>query len=76
MKMNLLEQMAMNSPIRFFIQRQIEAPLLKKLGANVEGLDVLEVGCAHGGWNGDNLKSMERKESVCFRAERELAKEW
>ncbi|WP_445371035.1 class I SAM-dependent methyltransferase [Methylomonas sp. HW2-6] len=48
MKMNFLEKMAMNNPIRFYIQRYVEAPLLKKLGANVEGLDVLEVGCAHG----------------------------
>ncbi len=48
MKMNFLEKMAMNNPIRFYIQRHIEAPLLIKLGANVESLDVLEVGCAHG----------------------------
>ena len=48
MKMNLLEKMAMNNPIRHYIQRNIEAPLLKKLGANVCNKSVLEIGCAHG----------------------------
>jgi len=48
MKMNMLEKLAMNNPIRFYIQRHIEAPLLQKLGANISNKVVLEVGCAHG----------------------------
>jgi ubiquinone/menaquinone biosynthesis C-methylase UbiE len=46
--MNRLEKLAMNNPIRAFIQRRYEAPLLERLGGRVEGLRVLEVGCGSG----------------------------
>lgn len=48
MKMNMLEKLEMNNPIRFYIQRHTEAPLLQKLGADIKNKVVLEVGCAHG----------------------------
>ena len=45
MKMNQLEKLAMNNPVRTLIQRHFEAPLLERLGGRLEGLEVLEVGC-------------------------------
>lgn len=48
MKMNALEKLAMNNPVRAFIQRHYEAPLFERLGGRVEGMNVLEVGCGRG----------------------------
>ncbi len=48
MKMNYLEKLAMNNPIRAMIQRRVEIPLLEQLGGRLEGLDVLEIGCGQG----------------------------
>jgi ubiquinone/menaquinone biosynthesis C-methylase UbiE len=48
MKMNLLEKLAMNNPVRAMIQRRFEAPLLERLGGRLVDLDVLEVGCGQG----------------------------
>lgn len=48
MKMNRMEKLAMNNPLRSFIQRQYEAPLLERLGGRVDGLNILEVGCGRG----------------------------
>lgn len=48
MKMNALEKLAMNNPIRTFFQRHFEAPLLEELGGRLEGLKVLEIGCGRG----------------------------
>ena len=48
MKMNTLEKMAMNNPIRLLIQRHYELPLLEKLGGRLDGKNVLEVGCGRG----------------------------
>ncbi len=38
----------MNNPLRAFIQRHYEAPLLARLGGSVEGLKALEIGCGRG----------------------------
>lgn len=48
MKMNTLEKMAMNNPIRLLIQRHYELPLLEKLGGRLDDMNVLEVGCGRG----------------------------
>ena len=48
MKMNTLEKMAMNNPVRLLIQRHFELPLLEKLGGRLDGMNVLEVGCGRG----------------------------
>jgi ubiquinone/menaquinone biosynthesis C-methylase UbiE len=48
MKMNRVEKALMNNPIRAFFQRNLEVPLLEKLGGRVDGLKVLEVGCGRG----------------------------
>lgn len=81
MKMNLLEKLAMNNPVRFYIQRHMEAPLLVKLGAHVEGMNVLEVGCAHGvgtqilldGWNAKKVYAMDLDEDMLKKARKRLA---
>ena len=48
MKMNTLEKLAMNNPVRLLIQRHYELPLLEKLGGRLDGMNVLEVGCGRG----------------------------
>lgn len=48
MKMNTLEKLAMNNPVRLLIQRHFELPLLQKLGGRLDGMHVLEVGCGRG----------------------------
>lgn len=48
MKMNRLEKLAMNNPVRTLIQRHFEAPLLERLGGRLDGLEVLETGCGRG----------------------------
>jgi ubiquinone/menaquinone biosynthesis C-methylase UbiE len=48
MKMNGIEKMLMNNPIRASIQRWYEAPLLMRLGGRTDGMHVLEIGCGRG----------------------------
>lgn len=48
MKMNQLEKLAMNNPVRLMIQRHFELPLLEQLGGRLDGMNVLEVGCGRG----------------------------
>jgi ubiquinone/menaquinone biosynthesis C-methylase UbiE len=48
MKMNALEKLAMNNPVRAMIQRRVEMPLLEQLGGRLEGMTVLEIGCGRG----------------------------
>lgn len=81
MKMNFLEKLAMNNPIRFYIQRNFEVPLLEKLGAQVEGMNVLEVGCAHGvgtkvlldKWKVKKVYAMDLDEDMLKKARQRLA---
>ena len=46
--MNRAEKLVLNNPIRRSVQRRYEAPLLRRLGADLGGADVLEVGCGEG----------------------------
>jgi ubiquinone/menaquinone biosynthesis C-methylase UbiE len=48
MKLNRVEKLLMNNPIRATIQRWYEGPLLQRLGGRTDGLRVLEVGCGRG----------------------------
>lgn len=48
MKLNAIEKTLMNNPIRAFLQRRYEAPLMERLGGRTEGLRVLEIGCGRG----------------------------
>lgn len=48
MKLNRLERIAMNNPIRAWVQRHFEAPRLLGLGGAVDGGTALEIGCGRG----------------------------
>ncbi len=48
MLLNTLEKTLMNNPVRAWIQRRLEAPLLLRLGGRLDGMRVLEVGCGRG----------------------------
>lgn len=48
MRMNTAEKAVLNNPIRRAVQRHYEAPLLARLGADIAGARVLEVGCGEG----------------------------
>lgn len=61
MKLSEIEFRAMNSPLRFWGQRYFEFPLFCRLGLNVRGLDVLEVGCGSG--NGAFLLNSQQPRS-------------
>jgi SAM-dependent methyltransferase len=46
--MNWAEKAMLNNPARRAVQRHYEAPLLKRLGADLTGANVLEIGCGEG----------------------------
>ncbi len=48
MKLNSIEKLLMNNPVRALLQRRYEAPLMERLGGRTEGLRVLEIGCGRG----------------------------
>lgn len=48
MKMNRVEKILMNNPVRAAFQKWYEAPLLERMGGRTPGLKVLEVGCGRG----------------------------
>lgn len=48
MKLNRIEKVLMNNPVRSLLQRRYEAPLLERLGGHTRGMRVLEVGCGRG----------------------------
>jgi spermidine synthase len=48
MLMNRAEKVLLNNPARRALQRHYEAPLLTRLGADLSGARVLEVGCGEG----------------------------
>lgn len=48
MRLNVAEKALMNNPVRAFIQRRYELPLLERLGGRPGGARVLEVGCGRG----------------------------
>ena len=48
MKLNRVETALMHNPLRTALQRYYEARLLERLGGDVAGLRVLEIGCGRG----------------------------
>src|SRR3972149_1485423 len=63
--MRLTEQefRAMNSPLRWFIQRNLELPVFRLLGLKDENQDILEIGCGSG-YGAVLLASLKPKSSV------------
>lgn len=39
------EFQAMNHPVRAWLQRTVELPLFRRMGLDVAGKDLLEIGC-------------------------------
>lgn len=48
MKLNALEKLLMNNPLRSFAQDKKEAVMFEKLGGKTLGQKVLEIGCGRG----------------------------
>lgn len=48
MKLNRVEKILMNNPLRALVQRFHEAALMERLGGRVDGARVLEIGCGRG----------------------------
>lgn len=48
MKLNLIERLITNNPLRAFIQRNVEVPFLRKMGSLPEYNLCLEIGCGRG----------------------------
>lgn len=48
MKLNRIEKVLMNNPVRALVQRHYEAALMERLGGRVAGQRVLEIGCGRG----------------------------
>ncbi len=48
MKLNRIEKMLMNNPVRALVQQKHEAAMMERLGGRVEGERVLEIGCGRG----------------------------
>lgn len=48
MKLNRVEKLLMNNPVRAALQRHYEAPLFERLGGRLNGKRVLEIGCGRG----------------------------
>ncbi|MBI5188664.1 MAG: class I SAM-dependent methyltransferase [Nitrospirae bacterium] len=48
MKLNLVERLITNNPFRSFLQRNVEGPLLRKMGSLPEYTLCLEIGCGRG----------------------------
>jgi len=48
MKLGRMEFIAMNNPLRRFVQKNFEFPMFQNLGLFIGGKDVLEIGCGSG----------------------------
>lgn len=48
MKLNRIERMLMNNPVRAAVQRSVDATIFERLGGKLNGRRVLEVGCGRG----------------------------
>lgn len=48
MKLNRVEKFLMNNPVRALVQRHYETALMQRLGARLDGMRVLEIGCGRG----------------------------
>ena len=48
MKLNRIEKLLMNNPVRAFVQRNHEAAIMENLGGRADGAKILEIGCGRG----------------------------
>lgn len=66
MKMNRIEKLAMNNPVRVLFQRWVESRLLLQLGGRLDGMRVLEVGCGRGAGTEIILRDFGAREVHAF----------
>ena len=82
MRLNFWETLLVNNPVRAFVQRQVEAPLLLRLGGRLDGKRVLEVGCGRGvgaeivleNFGAGSICAIDLDPKMIERARRRLAK--
>lgn len=82
MKLNGLERAMMNNPVRAFLQRRYELPLLERLGGRPAGARVLEVGCGRGvgtelifeAWGAGEVHAFDLDPEMVALARRRLAR--
>ena len=82
MRLNFWETLLVNNPVRAFVQRQVEAPLLLRLGGRLDGKRVLEVGCGRGvgaeivleKFGADSICAIDLDPNMIERARRRLSK--
>lgn len=48
MKLNRIEKVLMNNPVRAVVQAHYEATLFERIGGRLDGMRVLEIGCGRG----------------------------
>jgi ubiquinone/menaquinone biosynthesis C-methylase UbiE len=81
MKLNAVETLLVNNPVRTLVQRLYEARLLLELGGRLDGARVLEVGCGRGAgveillehFGASRVYAIEIDPEQLRRAERRLA---
>src|SRR5688500_12095828 len=81
MKMNRIEKLAMNNPVRVLFQRYVESRILLGLGGRLDGMRVLEIGCGRGAgteiilqdFGASEVHAFDLDEDMISRAERRLA---
>jgi len=81
MKLNAVEMLLVNNPVRTVVQRLYEARLLLELGGRLDGARVLEIGCGRGvgveilleQFGASQVYAIEIEPEQLRRAERRLA---
>ena len=81
--MNRAEKAVLNNPVRRALQRHYEAPLLQRLGADIGGAHVLEIGCGEGAgaqallgsFGAEHVTAIDMDERQLRRARRRLTGE-
>lgn len=66
MKLNRVERALVNNPVRAWLQRHYEAPLLLRLGGPTRGWRALEIGCGQGIGTEIILERFEAQEVRAF----------
>lgn len=74
MKLNAVEKLLMNNPIRSFVQRTKEAGLFERFGGKTPGQKVLEIGCGRGVGTEIILERFEADQVHAFDLDPEMIK--
>lgn len=66
MKLNRVEWLLMNNPVRASLQRRVEARAMERIGGKTRGLRVLEIGCGRGVGTEILMRRFAAREVVAF----------